>query len=472
MVRISNPLAEPVDLSDATGAVSTTLPRGRANLRRAARGAIVETLSYGLSLAIRLGSNLILTRLLAPEVFGLFAMVQMVLFGLTMLSDVGLSQAVVAHPRGDDDDFLNVTWSIQVVRNVGLTLGTLAMTWPAALWFKEPQLLWVLPFASIATLVQGFSSTRMFTSARHVHLGPLVALELSRQVIMVAIGVTGAYLGHGVLALLVGQLVAAGVEVVGSHCLPCSRHRDRWNWDPQIRREILRFGRWIFFSSALTVVASRGDSALLGRYLGTASLGLYNLAVQIADLPESLGMRIVNTVLYPTLSITYQQEPHNFAKVYYRLRLYFDAVAHTALGGLCALSMFVIELLYDDRYLGAGAMLGVFALRSSVGLMSAPWESAFFARGHTHFGFRRSLITSAAVMIAMPLGYHYFGAAGVIWGTVVARATALLVLWPAAHAEGWLKLHREMLVPAFLVLGYTLGQGVLWLGTRLLSAVS
>jgi hypothetical protein len=122
----------------------------------------------------------------------------------------------------------------------------------------------------------------------------------------------------------------------------------------------------------------------------------------------------------------------------------------------------IIDLLYDDRYQGAGVMLGVFAVRTSMGLITAPWEIAFFARGHTHFGFRRSLITSAAVMIAMPVGYHYFGAAGVIWGTVAARATALLVLWPPAYAEGLLRLHRELLVPLFLALGYGLGRCVAW----------
>src|SRR5690606_22250858 len=144
---------------------------------------------------------------------------------------------------------------------------------------------------------------------------------------------------------------------------PGTQHRDRWNMDPEIRREILRFGRWIFLSSALTVVATRGDSAVLGRLLGTGSLGLYNLAATIADLPESLGLRIVNSVVYPTLSTTYNSAPESFSKVFYRLRLYFDALVHTALGGLAALSVHIIDLLYDDRYKGAGVMLGVFAIR-------------------------------------------------------------------------------------------------------------
>ena len=220
--------------------------------------------------------------------------------------------------------------------------------------------------------------------------------------------------------------------------------------DPKIRHEVLRFGRWIFLSSALTVVATRGDSAMLGRMLGPAMLGLYNLATNIADLPETLGFRIVNSVVYPTLSRTYNEAPSTFRQVFYRLRFYFDAATHTALGGLAAMSAFVIDLLYDDRYQGASVILAVFAVRASIGVVVAPWESAFFARGQTHFGFRRALISSIALLIAMPLGFHWFGWQGVVWGTVVARATALLVLWPPAYLEGLAELATRALAGRLL----------------------
>jgi O-antigen/teichoic acid export membrane protein len=426
-------------------------------MRRAARGAFVETGGYALGLAVRFGSNLVLTRLLQPEVFGLLAMVQLIHFSLHMLADVGLSQAVTSNQRGDDDDFLNTIWSMQVVRGVALTIATLLATWPAAVWFREPRMYWIVPITTIGTFIHGFVSSRVFTCQRHLRLGALLKLEFGTQTLAVAINLIGAYLGYGLISLLIGQLVGTILYTTLSHFLPGTTHRDRWHTDPTIRSEVLRFGRWIFLSSALTVVATRGDSAMLGRILGPAMLGLYNLATNIADLPETLSFRIVNSVLYPTMSRTYNEAPATFRKVFYRLRFYFDAAAHTALGGLAAMSAFVIEVLYDERYRGAGVILAVFAVRASIGTMIAPWETAFFARGITHFGFRRALISSIALLIAMPLGYQWFGWQGVIWGTVVARSTALLVLWPPAYIEGLLSLRRELLPAGFFAAGYLLG---------------
>jgi O-antigen/teichoic acid export membrane protein len=433
-------------------------PVESAGLERAARGAFIETAGYVVSLAIRFGSNIVLTRLLQPEVFGLLAMVQLIHFSLSMLADIGLSQAVVQSPKGDDDDYLNTIWSMQLVRGVGLTCALLAITWPAAWWFREPRMLWIVPLSTVNTLVHGFTSSRVFTCQRYVRLWPLLRMEIVTQLLLVSISLIGAYYGYGLIALLLGQIASTALSVLLSHVLPGTTHRDRWHVNPGHRKEILSFGRWIFLSSVLTVVSTRGDSALLGRLLGASNLGLYNLAANIADLPESLGLRVMNAAVYPTLSRAYHEVPQSFSKIFYRVRLYFDALAHTALGGLFVMAGWLIALLYDDRYLAAGSILRAFAVRASFALMAYPWESAFFAKGVTHFQFRRSLLSSVTLLLAMPLGYRFLGASGVIWGTVLARATPLLVLWPAAHKAGWIRYHRELLVPAFFVLGMGLGE--------------
>lgn len=64
--------------------------------RRLASLAAVEVFGFGAAQVIRLGSNLVLARLLFPAAFGLMAMLSLVLYGIYMLTDVGLAQAVIA----------------------------------------------------------------------------------------------------------------------------------------------------------------------------------------------------------------------------------------------------------------------------------------------------------------------------------------------------------------------------------------
>src|SRR5688572_4274451 len=116
--RVSEPLPETAADPSAPAPLETqaelTATEARASLTEAAsaepvpsatrgvgRAALIEVLAYGTNIAIRLGSNLILTRLLFPKAFGLMALFHSVNYVLWMLSDVGITQAIVMSKRGN-----------------------------------------------------------------------------------------------------------------------------------------------------------------------------------------------------------------------------------------------------------------------------------------------------------------------------------------------------------------------------------
>ena len=90
-------------------------------LRQLAVRASIWTIGgLGTSQAIRLASNIVLTRLLFPEAFGLMAIVNVWIYGLQMMSDVGLGASIIQNKRGDEPAFLNTVWTMQVFRGFAL----------------------------------------------------------------------------------------------------------------------------------------------------------------------------------------------------------------------------------------------------------------------------------------------------------------------------------------------------------------
>ena len=85
------------------------------------------------SQAVRLGSNLIMTRLLVPEMFGVMAIANLVLFGLALFSDVGIGQGIVQSRRGHDPVYLNTSWTVQIIR--GIVIWLLALTLALVIYF-------------------------------------------------------------------------------------------------------------------------------------------------------------------------------------------------------------------------------------------------------------------------------------------------------------------------------------------------
>lgn len=446
-------MSDPIVKNDAPSAGRPT----DTVLGRVKRGAFAEMAGYAANIVVRLGANLIMTRLLFPEAFGLMAMVQVVLYGLAMLSDVGVSQSVVMSKRGDEPAYLDTAWTVQAIRGVALWVAACVLTYPIAFAFDESQLLWMLPIATASAAIHGLTSTRVFTLRRRLHLGPLVYLEVGALTVQVGFGIVGALLDYGVASLVAAHLVGNVVSTAASHYLPCTNHRNRFRLEPTARHEMFVFGRWIFLSSALTFLAIRSDQLVLGRWLGATLLGIYNIAHALAEMFDTLANRLASGVLYPTLARVHAENPAEFANVYYATRAWFDRLLFVGIGGIAAMSEWIIDLMYDDRYSGAAEMLRILAFRTAAAILATMCEVCFVAQGSSVYSFRFNAFVAPAMLVAMPIGGLYWGTSGVLWGAVIARCFGLLALWPEAHRRGFLRPSRELLALAYLAVGYGLG---------------
>src|SRR5713226_8194579 len=137
----------------------------------AIRGSAWTMVGYGASQALRLASTLLLARMLVPQAFGLVALVNVVLSGLEMLSDLGIGMDVVQHPRGDDRIFINTAFIIQAGRGIILWSVALALAYPFARFYHQPAVLPLLMVASLSVLFRGLTSGSIWGLTRHIQLG-------------------------------------------------------------------------------------------------------------------------------------------------------------------------------------------------------------------------------------------------------------------------------------------------------------
>ncbi len=182
--------------------------------KQAISGTAWTILGYGTSQSLRLGSNLILTRLLVPELFGLMALVSVFLMGLNLFSDVGIYPSIIQNKRGEDPTFLNTAWTIQVIRGFGLWIGCLLIAFPVAQFYEEPRLQLLLPIVGLNSIINGFNSTNLPILQRRMEIGKLIRFELGIQIISLVVMITWAWFSPSIWALVVGNLVSTTVEMI------------------------------------------------------------------------------------------------------------------------------------------------------------------------------------------------------------------------------------------------------------------
>lgn len=410
---------------------------------RVLRSSALTVLGYGGSQAIRLVSNLILTRLLFPEAFGMMALVMVVMSGLVMFSDVGIGPSIMQNRRGDDPDFLDTAWTIQILRGGLLWLACCALAGPVAGFYGEPMLGEILPVAGLSLLIGGFNPTRLETANRHLMIGRVILLDIVSQVVATIFMVLLAWWLRSEWALVYGIVIGSVVKLGLLQTLPGERNRFRW--ERSASEELIRFGKWIFLSTVCGFVLSQGDRAILGKYISLESLGIYNIGYFLASFPLLLGGAVAGRILIPLYRETPPiASPENFRKVR-RMRFGLTGV----IIGISVVMAFIgaplIGFLYDPRFAAAGGVVVALSCALIPQVIILSYDQSALAAGDSRNFFFMMTVKAALQVVCLLAGVELAGLIGVFIGQALALVLVYpMVVWLARLHGAWDPLHDSI----------------------------
>ncbi len=438
----------------------------RGRLLSASTWTILGTLG---SHAMRLGGNLIVTRFLVPEMYGVMAIVVTVTTILHMLSDVGLHQMVVRHPRGHERAFLNTVWTVQVLRGALLwgltTLIALALHIAGASgWlapgsaYAAPELPAVLAVAGFSAVIFGFQSTHIDLAVRELDLRRNVAIELAEQALGLAVMIALAWSTGSVWSLVVGTLVGTLLYVVLSH-VAIPGERNRFAWNREVLQALASFGKWLLLSSAVGVIAAHADRLLLAGHADARFLGLYAIAFGLAGALGMVFERLFSQVLMPALCEVARHDPAQLRAACWRARWRADPVILFASGALFALGPTVIAALYDERYAGAGNVLSVLAV-AMVFTRYRLFEQVYLVLDRPQYLVVLNAVSLVAYCVLLPLGFALGGTQGGLWAIALRGVTSLPFLYVFNARHGLNSLSHEAALLLVWPLGWAAGEAL------------
>lgn len=402
---------------------------------------------------IRLGSSMVLTRLLRPEAYGIITILMSMVFVVEMLSDIGVTVFIVRDENGEDPDYLNTAWTIRFVRHL-LNTAILFVCAPliSNSLYHAPALALPLRAFSLWFLILGLESMSFAVAVRRKRARIIMYSELTATLVSTAFTILYCLYSRDYWGMVWGTLLNRLVMTALSHCF-YREYRPKFRFDKAAARAMARFTRYTMPSSLLTLAMSQFDKVVFLRLFDLHLLGIYGLAANIAGSVEALVTKISQMVLYPRCAHNFRADPDpgTFSLKYYteNVRLFASIMIFpAAVGGAARL---VIAVLYDPRYAQAGIVLQAFMVRALLLSLASPAEDLLIAAGEYQVILHGNVLRTLWMVGASLVGYHFFGFMGFTYGAALSGAPPLVYYLWLQRAKGMMIVRYELLRVMFVL---------------------
>jgi O-antigen/teichoic acid export membrane protein len=263
------------------------------------RGGLARLCAQGVSFLLRVGSLMVLARLLSPKDFGLVGMVTAFTGVLTLFRDFGLSSAAIQRTTVTEEQISTLFW---INTLLGALLGVVAVAMAPALaaFYHEPQLFGVTAILAAGFLFNAAGIQHSALLQRQMRFTVLAVISVVSLIVGTAIAIGGARAGYEYWALVAMAITQPLVATIGfwvaTGWIPGMPHRRAGI------RSMMHFGGTLTLNSLVAYVAYNADKIMIGRFWGADVIGIYGRAYQLVAIPTDNLNSAVGEVAFSALS--------------------------------------------------------------------------------------------------------------------------------------------------------------------------
>src|ERR1700739_1188706 len=370
---------------------------------RAIRGGFAKVCSQGANFALRVGSLMVLARLLDPKDFGLVGMVTAFTGVLTLFRDFGLSSATVQRVEVTDDQVSTLFWINSLVGAI-LWLLLVAISPLIAAFYREPRLLWVTIVLAVGFFFNAVGVQHSAMLQRQMRFTALAIIDFIALLSGITVAIGMALFGFKYWSLVAMTTVT---PLVTSICLWLTT-----GWIPGAPRRrvgvhsMMRFGGTITLNGLVVYGAYNLEKVLLGRFWGAETVGIYGRAYQLINIPTDNLNSAVGEVAFSVLARVQSDAA--------RLRSYFlkgySLVLALTVPVTIACALFgsdLISVVLGPKWKDAVPIFRLLAPTILMFAMMNPFSWLLFSMGWVNRSLKIALVIAPLAISAYVIGLPY-----------------------------------------------------------------
>jgi len=357
----------------------------------------------------RFTRNMVLTRLLAPEAFGIMAIIQSTTAIVQCLTEVGVKEGLIQNPNGDKEEYIDAAWWLAMLRSLSIYVILFAAAPFIAKFYGNVELSKLLRVAVSGLMFEGAISTKAYVALKQMKFRRWAIVNHGGAIcgVLTALGLS--YFIRDVWALVLGL----GMESVGRCVLSyiVCPYLPPLRWHGKAMRDLLHFSRGVFGMPLLNFIFMRADVFVLGKLYSPTDLGLYAMAIYLVQTPTSFIVNVLAQTLMPTFAHV-QEERERMNRILLQVTSAIFILGMPALVFLVFSGHSLLTLVYGQRYGAGSTAMIVAAVIALLNTANNQITTLFYSKGMPQLH-RRCVAVMAVMMVLLVYpSARYFGMVG------------------------------------------------------------
>ncbi len=380
-----------------------------------------QTMLKVITTVVTLGKIMVIARILSPQDFGLFSLIAIALGLAESTTQTGVNITILQSKRSIGY-FIDTAWVIAIAR--GLIIGIIMVLMGVGMsnYYGEPRLRVLISIAALIPIVKGFINPSIVSFHKNLEFLKDSTYRLSLLVVEALFAIMFAFLFKDVIALVFSMLAAGFFEVFISFIL--FKERPRFEYVSSRAKVIFSNTKGLSISAALSYLNENVDDFLLGKIIGTHSLGLYHNAYSLGHKTNYEFAKSINHSTLPIFS--------KIADDVKRLKKAFLKSMFATILIVSAISLplfiapeFIVNLVLGEKWLVVVPNLYLFVVAGILQSITIIFYTVFYAKKrykalNLHLGF-----TVLTLIILIKILSQNTGITGAAQALVISRAITL-----------------------------------------------
>ena len=378
----------------------------------------------------------VLARHVPPAAYGLVAMAALVTNLLETIRDAGTGQALIREREMSDEVTSTAFWLNIAIGGLTALLVILG-AWPAARFFHEPQIIPVLHVLSISFFLGAVGVVPTASLNRAMEFKKIALVQTAAAIVGTSIAITIAIAGGKVWSLVAGTMTIVIVTTIGVWIL--APVRLKFVFHAEAARRMLRFGLNLSGFHIFNYFSRNADNLLVGKFLGSAPLGYYQMGYMLMTYPLQNFTLMVTRVVFPAMA-RFHEDHARIRATYLRVNALVALVTIPVMLGLAITAPSFVRVVLGARWAPVAGLLMIFGPLGAIQSIYATVGLLYNTQGRTDIQFRWMMFASVFYVLSFALGLRWgiFGVAicyAIVWTLLM--VPAFLIPFRLVELSGW-----------------------------------